>query len=136
MHQAECSSMFPHHIAGEDNIMADIISQAFHNGIFFEPSNDLVSYFNTRFPLVKNESWYECHVLKDLLSSVIACLRGALLPMASLLRQTQPVKNTGNIGSDTQPRPKLTRSLAPPSLPLNVTLSQEHLLLRSGLGTT
>ena len=52
MHQAECSSMVPHHIAGEDNIMADIISCTFNNGKYFELSHDLVSYFNKHFPLV------------------------------------------------------------------------------------
>ena len=56
MHQAKCSSMVPHHIAGEDNIMAEIISPAFKHGKFFELSHDLVSYFNKCFPLVQNES--------------------------------------------------------------------------------
>ena len=55
MHQAKFSSMVPHHIAGEDNIMADSISCAFKHGKFFELSHDLVSYFNKRFPLVQNE---------------------------------------------------------------------------------
>ena len=59
MHQAKCSSMIPHHIAGEDKIMADIISRAFKMGKFFAASNDLVSYFNIRFPLMQNESLHE-----------------------------------------------------------------------------
>ena len=88
MQQAKCSSMIPHHIAGEDNIMADIISRAFKMGKLFSASNDLVSYFNTRFPLMQNESWHKCQVLRDLISCVIACLRGNLLTMASLTRQT------------------------------------------------
>ena len=86
MHQTKCSSIVPHHIAGEDNIIADIISHAFKHGKFFELSHDVVSYFNKRFPVVQNESWHEFHVPNDLLSSVTACLRGKLLPMASLLR--------------------------------------------------
>ena len=45
MHQSKCSSMVPHHIAVEDNIMADIISRAFKHGKFFALFNDLVSYF-------------------------------------------------------------------------------------------
>ena len=83
-----------------------------------ELSHYLVSYFNKRFPLVQNESWHECHVPKDLLSSVTACLRGTLLPMASLLRQTQPGKSTGNTGNDTLPQPTLTRFSAPSVPPL------------------
>ena len=57
MNQAKISSMIPHHIEGEDNIMADIISCAFKTGKLFAASNDLVSYFNTRFYLMNNESW-------------------------------------------------------------------------------
>ena len=56
MHQAKCSSMMPHHIAGEDDIMADIFSRAIKMGKFFAASNDLISYFNASFPLIQNES--------------------------------------------------------------------------------
>ena len=56
MHNAKCSSIIPHHIAGDDNIMADIISRAFKMGKFFAASNDIVSYFNTCFPLMQNKS--------------------------------------------------------------------------------
>ena len=52
MHQAKCYSMVLHHIAGKDNIIADIISGAFKHGKFFALSNHLVSYFNKHFPLV------------------------------------------------------------------------------------
>ena len=55
MHQAKCSSIIPHDIAFEDNIMDDIIYRAFKMGKFFAASNDLVSYFNTRFPLMQNK---------------------------------------------------------------------------------
>ena len=58
VHQAKISSTILHYIAGEDNIMADIISRAFKMGKFFAASNDLVSYFNTRFHLMPNESWH------------------------------------------------------------------------------
>ena len=52
MHQSKCSSMIPHHIAGKDNIMSDIISRAFKMGKFSTAPNDIVSYFNTRFSLM------------------------------------------------------------------------------------
>ena len=42
--------------------MADIISRAFKMVKFFDASNNLVSYFNTRFTLMQNESWHECQV--------------------------------------------------------------------------
>ena len=131
MHQAKCSSMVPHHIAGEDNIMADVISRAFKNGKYFQISNNLVSYFNSHFPLAQNESWHECHVPNKLLSSVIACLQGKLLPMESLRRQTQPGKSTGDAGNS-MPIQSVSTHSSNPFLPSNVILSQEHLLLGSG----
>ena len=88
MHQEKCSIMIPHHIAGEDNIKADSISRAFKMGNFFDASNDLVSYFNTRFTIMQNELWHECQVPSNLLSCVTSCMCEKLLPRASLLRQT------------------------------------------------
>ena len=128
--------MIPHHIAGEDNIMAYIISCALKKRKFFAASNDLVSYFNTSFPLMQNESWHECQVPSDLLSCMTACLRGNLLTMVSLLRQPQIGRNNGSIGNDMLPHHKSIPSLIHPYLPLNVTLLQEHFLLRSGWGST
>ena len=68
MHQGKCSIINPHHIAGKDNIMADIISCAFKMGKLFAASNDIVSSFNTHFPLMQNKAWHECQVTSDLLS--------------------------------------------------------------------
>jgi hypothetical protein len=40
------------HIAGENNIMADVISWAFKDGKYFHANDDLVTlYLNTNFPL-------------------------------------------------------------------------------------
>ena len=86
-------------------------------GKLFAASNDLVSYFDTRFPLMKNESWHEWKVPSNLLSWVTACMRGKLLPMASLLRQTKTSINNGSIGNDMLPQHKSTPSLIPPYPP-------------------
>ena len=132
LHKLGASNLIPHHIAGEENVMADFISRAFKNGIYFKHApNGLVPYFNTTFPL-QSGSWAECRLPTALVSSVIACLRGELLPMASLLRRMPLGKNTGATGSSTQLVPESTPSLAQPSLPSSATLSQEHLLLGSG----
>ena len=57
MHQALTSSMIPHHIAGVNNIMADVISRAFKLVQYFEVSQrGLVPYFNSNFPLTQQES--------------------------------------------------------------------------------
>ena len=121
MYQAECSSMIPHQISGEDNIMADIISRAFKTWKYFNASNDLVSYFYFNFPLLQNESWHECQVPSTPLSCVIFCLSGKLLSMASLLRQTQIGKNIGSTGKTMRPQQKSTLSSTNPYLPSNVT---------------
>ena len=56
IHQVMTSSLVPHHISGEDNIMADIISRYFKMGKYFDVSqNGLVPYFNNHFPLSQNE---------------------------------------------------------------------------------
>ena len=78
--------MIPHNISGKGIIMADIISRALKMGKLFAASNDIVLYFNTRFPLVQNKSWHKFHVPSDLISSMTACLRGNMLTMSSLLR--------------------------------------------------
>ena len=88
MHQTGYSSMILHHIEGVDIIMADIISRAFKLGIFLAASHDSVSYFNTNFPLIQNESWHKHQVPSNILSCVTKYLLGKMLPIASLLRQT------------------------------------------------
>ena len=105
MHQALTSSTIPHHIDGVNNIMADIISCEFKLGKHFEVSQSgLVPYFISNFPLTQQESWTKKCVPSAHFSSVIACLRRNLLPIASLLRQTTCVKSTGYFGKRTPPR--------------------------------
>ena len=103
--------------------MADIISRSFKMGKIFAASNDIIAYFNTRFLLMQNESWHKCQVTINLLSCVTACLRGKLLPMASLLRQTRIGRNTGSIGKYMLPHRKSTPSLIPLYPLLSVTFS-------------
>ena len=43
-------------IAGKDNAMADIPSQAFKNGKFEQAQKYIISYFNYHFPLPQNQS--------------------------------------------------------------------------------
>ena len=72
IHQAQASSMIPHHSAGVLNITEDIISRDFKLGQFFVASqHGLVPYFNEHSPLTQNESWTECHIPKYQVSCVI-----------------------------------------------------------------
>jgi hypothetical protein len=111
MHARKTSSLVPLHIAGEDNTMADIVSRAFKTGKFFIANACLVSYFNLNFPLPQKLSWQELQFPKELVSRVISCLRGELLPMASLLRLPGIEKSTGHTGAATHPSSSATPSL-------------------------
>jgi hypothetical protein len=95
------SSLLPLHIAGENNQMADILLQAFKNGIFFEAHADLVTYFNLHFPLPQKLSWREFKVPTKWVSRVISCLRGEQLQMESLLKLPKLGKSVGSIGQST-----------------------------------
>ena len=137
IHSAKASSIIPIHIAGEENIMADVISRAFKHGAYFTASQNLPSYFDTHFPLAQNASWTECPLHQNQISCVIRCLRGERLPMASLLRRQKNVRSTGATGATMQPLPTLTpTSTRTQSLPLNAISSQAHLLQGSGLAST
>ena len=103
VHARQASSLTPLNIAGDDNTMADIVSRAFKNGQYYSANNNLTQYFNLHFPLPQKRSWTEFQIPKDLASRVISCLRGELLPMASLLRLPGIASNTGHTGKNTPP---------------------------------
>ena len=111
--------------------MADIVSRAFKNDQYFAAANNLTSYFNTHFPLSQKRSWKEFQIPKKLASRVISCLRGELLPMASLLRLPKVTTNTGNIGNTMQPCVESTHS-SEKHLHSNATSSLQHSLQGSG----
>ena len=137
IHQAQASSMILNHLAGVLNIMEDIILRAFKRGqLFVASQHGLVPYFNEHSPLTQNKSGTECHMLKDQVSCVIACLCGKLQPMESRLRQTPSTRNNGITGQTTQHPHASTHSLIIQFLPTKMKLLQEHLLLGSGQEAT
>ena len=115
--------------------MADVISRAFKDGKFFTATNNLLTYFDTHFPLPQKKSWQECHLPDALVSRVISCLRGELLPMALLQRLPLIEKNTGSIGKTTQPSCSATPTSLM-SLKSNATSSLEGSLRGSGQAST
>ena len=133
IHAQSASGLVPHHIAGENNIMADVISRAFKTGKFFTAQSSLPNYFNSTFPLEQKALWHEYHIPIAHVSSVIACLRGQRLPLESLLARPQKDKSIGGTGlaslASRAPTPSSTQTQC---LPSNVMLSQQHLLLGSG----
>jgi hypothetical protein len=127
IHARQASSLTPLNIAGEDNTMADIVSRAFKNGKYFTAAKNLTSYFNLHFPLPQKKSWKEFHLPNALASRVISCLRGELLPMASLLRLPKVTANTGSTGQNTPPCVVLTPSSEKPPPLSETSLSQPSL---------
>ncbi len=97
----QASSFIPMNIAGENNAMADIPSRAFKSGEYFHAKENLVSYFNTHFPLPQKNSWIEYTIPTKLASHVISCLHGKLLPMESLLKLPRLGKSIGASGRHT-----------------------------------
>ena len=106
----QTSSILPLYIQGIDNVMADVLSRAFKQGAYFHAQANLVSYFNSHYPLPQNKSWTEFTVPKKLSWRVISCLRGELLPMESLIRLPKRSKNIGNTGAPTQQLANPTQS--------------------------
>jgi hypothetical protein len=132
IHSRQASSLIPLHIAGENNIMADIVSRAFKHGKFFLAKTNLTSYFNTHFPLAQGTSWTEFILPKEIVSPVISCLRGELSPMASLLRLPRIGPNTGTTGSNILRYSESIPSCLIQFHPSKETASSSHLL--QGLG--
>ena len=131
IHARQASHVIPVHIAGKDNIMADIVSRAFRGGEFFHAKSNLVEYFNSNFPLPQNQSWVEFLIPTALTSRVISCLRGKPLPLEQLLRLPVIAKNIGHTGAPMLPSSRWTPSSeAPPRS--TETLHSQPLLLGSG----
>ena len=98
--ERQTSSLLPLHIAGTDNKMADAASRAFKHGEYFHIADNLLSYFNSTFPL-QTGSWRKLTVHPSLVSRVMSCLRGALSQMESLLRLPKRALSIGTLGAVT-----------------------------------
>jgi len=104
--------------------MADLASRSFHKGgkgNFDLTDAQLLTKFNTSFPLSQDASWH-MHTLNTRLSSLVfAELRQEQQPMGSWLRLTSQGKSSGQTG------PTLSPSLASPTLSLQDSHSQSNL---------
>jgi hypothetical protein len=103
IHSRQASNLLPMNIAGEENIMADVVSRAFKDGKYFSAALNLSDYFNKHFPLPQNYYWREYRLPKGIVSHVISCLRGDISPMAWLLEPPKIGKSIGAIGANTAP---------------------------------
>ena len=133
LHSQNVSSLTPSYLAGDENRMADVVSRAFKNGDYpAAASSNLISFFNRQFPLTQAKSWTELILPSNLISRVIACLRGEQLPMVSLLRLPQIKKSTGHTGANTCPPAESTRFLTKSRLPSKKMSTLQHSLQGSG----
>ncbi len=93
------------HVAGTDNTLADVASrrftalvrhQAFANCVAKTPTHELLTIFNSSFPLPQSRSWTTAQPNSALLSSVISTLRGQRLGLQPWM--TRPDKRPGQAG--------------------------------------
>jgi hypothetical protein len=126
----ESSPLAPWSIAGANNNMADLASRSFHKGgkgNYDLTDEELLTKFNSSFPLSQNASW-RMHTLNTRLSSLVfAELRQEQQPMGSWLRLTSRGKNSGLTG------PILSPILASPTLSLQDSLNQSNVPLSKPL---
>ena len=117
-------------IKSDENVMADIVSQSFHDGNFFEAENNLAAYFNLHFPFPQNISWEEIILPAKLTQQVMSLLRGEQLTMGSLLRLPEIEENTGKRGFTMLTSGKLIPTYRPATA-LTPSLLSQLLLQRS-----
>ena len=90
--------------------MADIPSRAFKNGEFFHAKENIVSFVNSTFRLLKELSWKEFKVPDKLASRVISCLHGEQLQMESLYKLPKLGIGIGSVGQSTASNAPQTHS--------------------------
>ena len=112
----QASSLLPISIPGVSNTMADTASRAFKEGQAFQAANNLLTYFNSTFPL-QTGSWQECVCHPKYASRVISCLRSEQLQLESLTKLPKLKKNTGKSGANTATNVALTTPTSTTHLP-------------------
>ena len=121
------SSLLPIHIKGSENAMADVSSRAFKQGEYFHAATNILSFFNSNFPLPQSRSWHEHKVPRKLSWRVISSLLGEQLSMESLTRLPKLGTSIGVTGAATQqnaaqlpPLPTSPPLPRPSSLPVSL----------------
>ena len=81
IHVAQASHLIPINIPGEDNGMADVVSQAFQKGKLFSANKNLTAYFQTHFSLLQGHSWNEFTLPPKWTQRVMLCILGKKLTL-------------------------------------------------------
>ena len=110
--------------------MADVSSRAFKQGKYFHAVTNILSFFNSNFPLPQSRSWHEHKVPRKLSWRVISSLLGEQLSMESLTRLPKLGTSIGVTGAATQqnatqlpPLPTSPPLPRPSSLPVSLNRS-------------
>ena len=89
------------HIAGDQNSMTDIPSRSFGSEAkwHFRTESDLLTFFNTTFPLPNQNSWTVCQPTSKIVTRVTSILRTKPFSLDDWRRLPTVGKNIGTIGS-------------------------------------
>lgn len=103
LHITQTSPLIPLHIAGVDNALTDIPSRSFgsEKKWYCETHADLLTLFNTTFPLPSQASWTVYHVSSAISTRVISILQMQDFTADEWRRLPKLGKNIGTVGSRT-----------------------------------
>ena len=92
------------HIAGDQNTMTDIPSRSFgsESKWHFKNENDLLTFFNSSFPLPNKNSWSVCQPTSKIAMRVISILRIVPFTLDDWRRLPAVAKNIGTVGRPTR----------------------------------
>jgi hypothetical protein len=93
----------PLHIAGKQNAIADIPSQSFGSNLAWhcKTNNELLTLFNSTFPLPAQQSWTVFHLNCKTVTRVISALRMQHFVLDNWRQLPSPRKLVGEIGQPT-----------------------------------
>jgi hypothetical protein len=101
--QKHVSPLTPLHIEGKKNEMTDIPSRSFGSVAkwFCKNDDELLTLYNSRFPLPEQNTWTIYRPSREIESRVISVLRQQVLKMEEWHRLPKPGRHTGEIGQPT-----------------------------------
>jgi hypothetical protein len=122
LHKTKASPITPQHIKGAHNAMTDIPSRSFGSEPqwHFKTDNDLLTFFNNRFPLPNQNSWSVFQLNSKIVTRVISVLLMKPFTLEDWRRLPTSGKLIGTTGSSTASLWEWTltyRTSQPPSKP-------------------
>jgi hypothetical protein len=115
------------HIAGNQNQMTDIPSRSFgsESKWHFKTNKDLLTFFNSHFPLPTQNSWSVCQPASAIATRVISILRMKPFTLEDWRRLPAAGKSIGTTGKPTQHLWEWTLTYRIPNSPNKSVCSQD-----------